>query len=75
MRFPSKVTSFKESSISKFSLLLNILYEESISPYELYEQTKNKFGSIEEFIDALDCLYALDKITLDVETGRITNAT
>ena len=44
MRLPSKITSYSESVISKFSL-----------------------SSIEEFLDTLDCLYALHKVIYDAD--------
>lgn len=73
MRLPSKVTSFKESSLSKFPVLLDKLNKNDLSPYELYEETKKYFENIEDFIDALDYLYALNKISFDKESGRIAN--
>lgn len=73
MRLPSKVTSFKESSLSKFPVLLETINKTDLSTYELYEETKKHFESIEDFIETLDYLYALNKITFEKEGGRITN--
>lgn len=72
MRLPSKITSYKESSLSKFPFLLDKLNEDGLSVYELYEVTNKNFKSIEEFIDSLDYLFALRKIEFDRESGRIT---
>lgn len=72
MRLPSKITSYKESSLSKFPFLLDKLNEDGLSVYELYEVTNKNFKSIEEFIDTLDYLFALRKIESDRESGRIT---
>ncbi|MEA5024109.1 hypothetical protein SDC9_41891 [bioreactor metagenome] len=72
MRLPSKITSFKESSLSKFPALLESINKNNLSSYELYEETKKYFESIEDFIEALDYLYALNKISF--ENGRIINA-
>lgn len=33
-----------------------------MSIYELYEKTKNQYKSLTEYIDALDCLFALNQI-------------
>ncbi|MCR0408479.1 hypothetical protein MKD14_06185 [[Clostridium] innocuum] len=73
MRLPSKVTSYKESSLSKFAFLLDKINENSLSIYELYEVTKMNFKNIDEFIDVLDCLYALNKIDFDIEREVIVN--
>lgn len=73
MRLPSKVTSFKESSLSKFPILIDKINENDVSPYYLYEETKKHFENVEDFIDALDYLYALNKISFSNENGRITN--
>jgi|LSQX01.3.fsa_nt_gb hypothetical protein len=73
MRLPSKVTSFKESSLSKFPSLLDAINKNDLSPYELYEVTKECFENIEDFIETLDYLYALNKISFEKENGRIMN--
>ena len=73
MRLPSKVTSFKESSLSRFPLLMSRMEKNDVSPYELYEETSKHFETIEDFIDTLDFLYAIGKISFDKENGRITN--
>lgn len=44
-----------------------------ISIHELYEITKKYFDDVEQFIDALDYLYALNKIELDKESEKIIN--
>ncbi|GAY78699.1 hypothetical protein NBRC111894_4253 [Sporolactobacillus inulinus] len=44
-----------------------------MSPYELYEDLKKHFDNIEDFIETLDYLYALNKIFFETENGRITN--
>ncbi|WP_373865448.1 ABC-three component system middle component 7 [Sporolactobacillus inulinus] len=73
MRLPSKVTSYKESSLSKFPVILETINKNSMSPYELYEDLKKHFDNIEDFIETLDYLYALNKIFFETENGRITN--
>ena len=40
---------------------------------ELYGKTKSNFNGLDEFLDALDCLYALGAITLTQE-GLIRHA-
>ena len=36
--------------------------ENDLPPYDLYIKHKSIFNSIAEYIDVLDCLYALNKI-------------
>lgn len=66
MLYPSKFTSFQESIIYKMILILE-LEERKINVNLLYQKVKNKFTSIDEFIFALDGLYALGYITIDEE--------
>lgn len=65
MKIPSKVTPYKESTIAKFPIVLSFLEKGDISPSELY--TKLKKGKVEcvmEYVEVLDCLYAMNKIEL-----------
>ena len=70
MKLPNKITSYSESSISKFPLILKTLREEDKSPIELYEKAKKERMSISEFMEVIDALYALGKIDLNGE-GKI----
>lgn len=67
MKFPSKVTPYKESIIAKFPMILEKLEKKDMSPQELYKSMKNKVTGISEFMDIMDCLYALKKVDLDGE--------
>lgn len=67
MKFPSKVTPYKESIIAKFPLVLAKLENKDLSPSDLYKSVKNHVTDIREFMDILDCLYALRKIELNGE--------
>lgn len=73
MRLPSKITSYKDSLLNKFPLLMKNIEKGGISIHELYEITKKYFDDVEQFIDALDYLYALNKIELDKESEKIIN--
>ena len=64
MKFPSKVTSYKESTIYLFPVVLNYLEKGDMMPSELYKKMKRKVSGIQEFIEILDSLYALNKIEL-----------
>lgn len=68
MEFPSKVTPYKESIIAKFPVVLTILEKEDMTPSKLYKKVKkSKIKDIREFMEVLDCLYALNKIELQEE--------
>lgn len=67
MKLPSKITSYKESVLSKIPYILNILQNSDTDILLLYKSNENYFNNIEEFIDTLDCLFALKKIIYDEE--------
>lgn len=67
MRLPSKITSYSESVVSKFPPVLTVLQNTDTGVFALYEATMKHFSSIEEFLDTLDCLFALQKVRYDAE--------
>lgn len=72
MKLPNKLFSYRESIISKFPIILNILEQEKyITIYEIYTNVINKFESITEFVETVECLYALGKIEYNYESRRI----
>lgn len=65
---PNKVTPYKESSIAKFPVVLALLEKEDMTPSELFSKVKkNKIQNIDEFVEIIDCLYAMHKIEIDGE--------
>lgn len=65
MKFPSKVTPYKESTIAKFPVVLSIIESNNMTPNELFEQVrKSKIKDVVEFVEVLDCLYAMNKINI-----------
>lgn len=64
MKFPNKVTPFNQSVLSKFVPIIQILQEKDYTVYTLYNSLKVKM-TVNEYIDALDCLYALGVVTLN----------
>ena len=63
MKFPCKVTPYKESSIARFPIILKLLEKSDMSPIEMYSSVKkSKIKDIVEFVDILDCLFAMGKI-------------
>ena len=67
---PSKTISFKDSIVFKMMYILDEQFDE-ISVAELYNKTKRKFLGLNEFIYALDVLYVLGVIDMDIEIGKI----
>lgn len=72
MRFPSKVTSFKESILSKFPIILKPLSKRDYSISALYKEVEKKITA-HDFIDVLDCLFILNKIELRNEVIHYVN--
>ena len=69
MLLPDKMTRYEESVLPKFVPILQMLEEQVLSPDELYRRLcvkeKKIVSSVSEFIQTLDALYALGKITLN----------
>ena len=66
MRFPNKVTNYKKSVLSKFSIILNLLSEKDYTVSVLFDSVSKEM-TVTEYIDALDCLYALGTINFSKE--------
>ncbi len=64
MKLPSKVTPYKKSTLATFPIILKTLSTVDLSPDLLYSKVKEDFSGISQFVDALDCLFALGKIEL-----------
>ena len=58
MKFPNKVTPYKRSIFPKLPSILALIKEKDYTVTTLYECVSDSL-SINEFIDALDCLFAL----------------
>lgn len=67
MKFPNKVTTYKESTIALFPVVLSHLEKQDMTPSQLYAKMKTKVTDIREFLDILDCLFALNKIEFQEE--------
>ncbi len=64
MKLPNKIYSYSESTISKFIPIIERLENKDEAVTSLYQKTKKNFNDIEDYIDTLDCLFALNKIVL-----------
>ena len=73
MKLPSKVTSYKESTISKFPIILKLLKEKDYTVSSLYTKIKNKISindnvdvlitSIKKYIEEQERIYDEDDLT------------
>lgn len=70
MLLPNKLFSYNQSVLSKLPFILRELETQS-SPRELFLSLGYIVSDPLEFIDALDCLYALGEIELNEDEGRI----
>ena len=70
MRLPNKITTYQESDIAKYSLVLGTLENGSMSVSELYSALRSHVSSISDYLNILDSLYTLGKIDLDT-SGRM----
>ncbi|WP_138187001.1 ABC-three component system middle component 7 [Paenibacillus alvei] len=74
MKFPNKLYTYNESIISKFPIILNAIENDrDFSISDLYSSVISKFRNTSEFLDALDCLYALGKIEYSFDSRRVKN--
>ncbi|EDL59528.1 ABC-three component system middle component 7 [Gimesia maris] len=70
MIVPNKFTSLDQSLLSQLPSILEKL-ENEVTVYELYQKTQKDFEDIGEFILALDSLFVLGRIELDVDKESI----
>lgn len=71
MKFPNKVISYKESVISKFPYILNVLKAKDMEPIELYSVSRKKFENVTEFVDVIVCLNALGKVVFSKDGSKL----
>lgn len=69
MLLPNKLFSFDESILSKFPLVLTTLQASPMSVSSLYLKVKNRIVSVNDYIEILNCLFALGKIDYDDKEG------
>lgn len=69
MLLPNKLFSYNQSILSKLPIFLETLNTPK-KPKDLYHNLIEVVNSPMEFIDILDCLFALCKIDID-EEGKI----
>lgn len=74
MLLPNKLYSYNESILSRFPVVLKELKKQPMGVHELYQTVIDKLDGVNEFIDVLDCLYALHKIEYDDIEGVLRYA-
>ena len=67
MLLPNKLYTYDESVLSKLPLILRILKKQPIGVLDLYRKVIPKLSGVSEFIEVMDCLYALGKIDYNGE--------
>jgi hypothetical protein len=72
MIVPNKAIRLEESALSRASVILRV--EMPISLGELYEDVSDEFDSPQQFMLALDLLFVLGKINLNMDTGIVADA-
>ncbi len=72
MKLPGKAFSYNDSILAKFPRVLNEIIERPQTAYKLYEQLMGDFSSISEFVECLDCLYALGKVSINDDSEVIS---
>lgn len=70
MRFPNKLYRLSESVIADMTEIL-LKTTGPIRIIDLYNGLKSRICSLDRFIDALDCLYILNKIEYIEKEGII----
>jgi len=71
MKLPNKIIKYEDSILIKLPIVLNVLQNGNKTILETYKEVKNQVNNIAEFTEILCCLYALNKIELDNETGGL----
>lgn len=71
MKLPNKLYSYKESTLSKLPAILARLEIEPLTVLELYNTIGKEFDDISDYIECLDCLYILERIDIDEESGKL----
>jgi len=71
VKFPNKVTPYQASILAKFPIVLDLLEQQDMKPRDSYKKIQSKVSDVGEFLEILDCLYALGKIELDREGSTL----
>lgn len=67
MIFPSKLINFNDSVLAKSLFILDRVFKNNYQINTLYEKVNKHFEDVNEYLLALDVLYALNKIEYNEE--------
>lgn len=70
MRFPSKVTRIQDSIVYKMALIMERIENANdsvLTVNQIYADLQDQFNSIVDYVEALDCLFILDRIDITKE--------
>lgn len=67
MRLPGKDTPYAGSVFALFPAILERLESEETTVQQAYQMAVQEKWDLANFLSALDCLYAMGRITLDEE--------
>lgn len=67
LRFPGKDTPYANSVIALFPAILERLQEQETTVQQAYQLAVEQKWDLANFFSALDCLFAMGRITLDEE--------
>ena len=70
MNLPGKSVMYSKSIFPLFPKILGELQKEDLSVNELYKKLRSEHD-FEIFMNALDCLYALGKIEINVKEKKL----
>lgn len=66
MKYPSKLYSIQESVVGKMTMLLEMIPDEGIGVEDFFFKTQ-RWMEIEDFMDAMTCLYMVNSIEVTRE--------
>ena len=72
MLLPNKMIPYSDSVIAGFSVVLTEVEKSPQNVRALYKRHKKSFGNIQNYIEVLDCLFALNKIRIDEISQEIS---
>ena len=67
MRLPNKTTPYEDSVFIYFLDVIKLVRQNSLPVLEVYSQVSVHNKNLSDFLDALDCLYAIGCIKLTRE--------
>lgn len=65
MILPNKLFSYNQSILPKAVIIAKTLANGEQGVSELFENLQDQFSGVDEFMDAMDCLYAIGRVELD----------